>query len=181
MALTATIYRFQIDVSDVDRGLYEALDVRAACHPSETMRALVLRTLAYCLVYEDGISFGKGLSTADEPAITVRDLTGNLRIWVDVGAPSAERLHRAAKAAPRVVVFTHQDLALLRKEWGTMAIFHADAIEVRRVDPAFLDAVGAVTDRSNRWELLATGGQLYLTSGGRTFETAVTEHRVLEV
>lgn len=180
MALTATIYRFQIDVSDVDRGLYEKLDLRAACHPSETMRSLVLRTLAYCLLYEEGISFGKGLSTADEPALSIRDLTGNLRVWADVGAPSAERLHKAAKAVPRVVVFTHQSLELLRKEWQTQAIFRAEEIEVFCVEPAFLDAVGAITDRNNRWELLATGGQLYLTAGGRTIETAVMQHRVSE-
>ena len=91
MALTATMHHFQITLSDVDRGVYESLDLRVARHPSETMRYLVTRTLAYCLSYEEGIAFSKGgLSSAEEAPISVRDRTGVLRAWIDVGAPSAE-------------------------------------------------------------------------------------------
>ena len=114
MALTATIYHFQITLSDVDRGVYEALDLRVARHPSETMRYLVTRTLAYCLSYEEGIAFSKGgLSSAEEAPLSVRDATGVLRAWIDVGSPSAERLHKASKAAGRVALFTHVELPLL--------------------------------------------------------------------
>src|SRR5882724_1455887 len=117
MALTATIYHFQITLSDVDRSVYEALDLRVARHPSETMRYLVTRTLAYCLSYEDGIAFSKaGVSSADEPPLAVHDPTGGLVAWIDVGAPSADRLHKAAKAAKRVALFTHVDISQLRKE-----------------------------------------------------------------
>src|SRR6188768_1977591 len=117
MALTATMYHFQITLSDVDRGVYEALDLRVARHPSETMRYLVTRTLAFCLSYEDGIAFSKaGLSAAEEAPVSIRDATGVLTAWIDVGNPSAERLHKASKAAPRVSLFTHVELGLLLKE-----------------------------------------------------------------
>src|SRR6478752_3381293 len=110
MALTATMYHFQITLSDVDRGVYEGLSLRVAQHPSETMRYLLTRTLAYCLSYEEGIAFSKGgLSATDEPPISVRDPTGLLLAWIDVGAPSAERLHKASKAARRVAVWSSHD------------------------------------------------------------------------
>jgi uncharacterized protein YaeQ len=86
MALSSTIYNFDIELADVDRGVYQSLAVRAACHPSETAEYLWTRVLAYCLEWAEGITFGKGLSEPDEPALTVRDLTGALVAWVEVGA-----------------------------------------------------------------------------------------------
>ena len=74
MALTATLYHWKIALSDVERGVYEALDIRLAQHPSESVRYLVTRAIAYALFYEDGIAFSKGgISSTDEPPIVVRD------------------------------------------------------------------------------------------------------------
>src|SRR4051812_47354462 len=98
MALTATVHHFDVELSDVDRGVYESLSFKAARHPSETAEYLVTRVLAYCLEYTEGIAFSKGgLSEPDEPAVVVRDLTGALRAWIEVGSPDAARLHRASK------------------------------------------------------------------------------------
>ncbi len=171
MALTATMYRVQVALSDVDRGVYEALDLRLAQHPSESMRFLVTRLLAYCLSYEDGIAFSKGgISSTDEPPIAVRDPTGILLAWIDVGAPAAERLHKASKAARRVAVFTHQDLVALRKE--AHAIHRADAIEIARFEPAFLDAIQL--ERNTKLELVRNEGQLYVTIDGKSIEGELT-------
>ncbi|MES1205287.1 MAG: YaeQ family protein [Pseudomonadota bacterium] len=101
MALSATVYHLQIDLSDVDRGVYEALDLRVARHPSETMRFLLTRVIAFCLCHEEGIAFSKGLSTNDDPALWIKDMQGNVRAWIEVGTPSAERLHKASTAAQR--------------------------------------------------------------------------------
>src|SRR4051812_18584218 len=142
MALTATIYHLHVALSDVDRGVYESLDLRLARHPSETMRYLLTRTLAYCLSYEEGIAFSKGgLSAAEEPPVFVRDPTNLLLAWIDVGAPSAERLHKAAKAARRVSLFTHVELSLLLREAATRAIHRVGEIEVWRFERSFLDAI----------------------------------------
>ena len=100
MALAATVYRFQIELSDVDRGVYESLDLRVARHPSESMTYLLARVIAYALLFAEGIAFGKGLSTTEEPALWIKDLQGSLRAWVEVGTPSADRLHKASKASP---------------------------------------------------------------------------------
>src|ERR1700723_3269892 len=142
MALGATIHRFRVTLSDVDRGVYESLDLRGARHPSESARYLVTRTLAYCLSYEEGIAFSKGgLSSAEEPPIAIFDPTGVLLAWIDVGSPSAERLHKASKAARRVALYAHVDPALLRREAATRAIHRVDEIEVHRFALPFLDAV----------------------------------------
>lgn len=171
MALTATIHQFQVTLSDVDRGVYESLDLRVARHPSESARYLLTRTLAYCLSYEDGIAFSKGgLSSAEEPPITVRDPTGILLAWIDVGAPSAERLHKAAKAARRVVLYTHVDPALLRREASSRAIHKVDEIAVYRFAPSFLDALENTVDRLTKLELVRTDGRLYVTVGGEVIE-----------
>jgi uncharacterized protein YaeQ len=171
MAQTATIHHFEITLSDVDRSVYETLDLRVARHPSESARYLVTRTLAYCLAYEDGIAFSKGgLSSAEEPPIAVRDPTGVLLAWIDIGSPSAERLHKASKAARRVAIYTHVDPTLLRREAATRAIHRVDAIEVHRFAPAFLDAVEAQVDRTTTLEVVRTDGRLYVTIGGLVIE-----------
>jgi uncharacterized protein YaeQ len=111
MAQSSTIYVFTVRLADADRGVYETLNLRLAQHPSESPEYLVTRLLAYCLEYVEGIAFSKGLSDTDEPAITVRDLTGALQAWIEIGAPEAARLHKASKSARRVAVYPHRDTA----------------------------------------------------------------------
>ena len=104
MALGATVYAFKIELADSDRGVYVPLDLRVARHPSETEDHLLTRVVAYCLEYTEGISLSNGLSEPDQPAISVRDLTGALRAWIDVGAPDAARPIRTAARAPRAAM-----------------------------------------------------------------------------
>ena len=176
MAITATIYHVQIELSDIDRGVYESLDLRIARHPSESMAYLLTRTIAYALLYEEGLAFSKGgLSSADEPPLSIRDLEGILRAWIEIGTPSADRLHKAAKACPRVVVFT-QNPRLLLGQAATRDIHKADKIEITALDPKFLDQLGALTDRNDRWTLLRNDGVLYVTIGDKTVSGPVTRH-----
>jgi uncharacterized protein YaeQ len=184
VALTATVHHVEVSLSDVDRSVYETLDLRVAQHPSETMRFLLTRTLAYCLSYEDGIAFSKGgISSVDEPPIAVRDPTGLLVAWIDVGAPSADRLHRASKAARRVAVFTHAPLAQLRREAATRAIHKVEAIDVWPIDPGFLDALAAKMERHAKLELTRTGDRLYVvvsSAGGATLEAPLARASLVE-
>src|SRR5262245_58637890 len=116
------------------------------------MPYLLTRTIAYALLYEEGIAFSKGgLSSADEVPLAVRDLQGNLRVWIEIGTPSADRLHKASKASPRLVVFTQHDPRLLLNQAGARDIHKADQIEIYSLDPRFLDQLGALTDRNSKW------------------------------
>src|SRR5215510_1512136 len=89
LAQGATIYNFNISLSDLDRSVYETLDLRVALHPSEAIDYMLVRVLAYCLEYQEGISFSKGLADSEEPAVWVHDPTGQLKVWIDIGSPSA--------------------------------------------------------------------------------------------
>ena len=181
MALTATVHRIRVALSDVDREVYESLDLRIARHPSESMRYMLTRTLAYCLSYEEGIRFSKGgLSSTDEPPIAVRDPTGVLLVWIDVGSPSAERLHRAAKAARRVAIFTHVPLAVLRREASSRAIHRVEDIEVHRIEAALLDELEPRIERHTELDLVRTEGQLYLTLGSANVQGAITKESLVE-
>src|SRR5512140_1538568 len=110
MALPATLRKFEIALADSDREIYAELDLRVAQHPSESERYLVARVLARALEHAEGLEFSKGgVSDDTEPALVHRDLRGDLVAWIEIGAPTTERLHKAAKKSPRVVVYTWKD------------------------------------------------------------------------
>ncbi len=104
----ATIYHFDIELADSDGGVYESLALRVARHPSESADHLIARLLAFLLEFVDGLVFSRGISDPDEAAMVVRDPTGAVDTWIDVGTPDAARLHKASKAARRVVAYTHK-------------------------------------------------------------------------
>ncbi len=178
VALGATIHRFIIELADTGRGVYESLDLRVARHPSETVRHMMARVLAYCLSFEPGIDFGRGVSTAEEPAVWVRDLRSDVTAWIDVGRPSPERLHRASKRAGRVVVYAHGNPAPLLRDIERATIHRKEALEVWALPAALLDRLEAVLERTERWSLTVSGGELYLTRGDETLEGALTRHEV---
>jgi uncharacterized protein YaeQ len=178
LALTATIHQFAIQLSHVDRGVYEALDLRVARHPSESEEYLCARVLAYALECREGLAFTKGLAEPDLPALEVRDLTGALQAWIEVGAPDAARLHRASKAAPRVAVYTHHDAP---RYWASLAgerIHRAAALELHALDRALVAALVERLARRMAFDLSVTDGALYLTLGDTLLTGALTTHRL---
>jgi uncharacterized protein YaeQ len=178
VALDATMYVFQIQLADADRSVFENLELRVARHPSETEEYLLTRVLAYALEYTEGIAFSKGLSSSDEPAIVVRDLTGVLRTWIDIGAPDAARLHKASKAAPRVVVYTHKDIATVMAQFAGQRIHRADAIEIYAMDRELLKALAARLQRRMSIDLSVSERHLYLSMGETTLTGIIEAHRI---
>lgn len=178
MALTSTIYNFDVELADVDRGVYETLAIRAALHPSETEDYLLTRLLAYCLEYEEGIAFSKGLSDGDEPALWVREPDGRVKLWIEVGAPDAARLHKAAKTADRVAVYTQKDPASLLRRLEGERIHRAGEIPIYGIDRRLLAGLGGLLDRRMAIHLSVTGRQLYLDVAGKSLTGEVTEHRI---
>ena len=178
MALTATIYSFEIQLSDTDRHVYESVSLRLARQPSETGEYLVTRLLAYCLEYAEGIAFSRGLAEPDEPPLAVRDLTGALRTWIDIGTPDAARVHKASKAAPRVVIYTHKDPVLLVQKLTTARIHRAEALEIYGVDRALVAGLAARLERRLVIDLAVTDGHLYVTLGAVTLSGPVTPYRL---
>jgi uncharacterized protein YaeQ len=179
MALGATMYVFEVRLADADRGVYETLTLRVARHPSETAEYLVTRLFAYCLEYAEGIAFSKGLSDPDEPAISVRDLTGVLQTWVEIGAPDAARLHKAAKAAPNVAVYVHRDPDQLLTRLAGERIHRADALRICAVDLELLADFVTRLDRRMNFDLAISDRTIYLTLGDETLTGTVVERRIV--
>lgn len=178
MALTSTIYNVIVELSDIDRAVYETLDLRLAMHPSESAEYLVTRLLAYCLEYGEGIEFTAGLSNGDEPAIVVRDLTGRVMSWIEVGMPDADRLHRAAKLADRVAVYTHRDIRNVLGQLQDRRIHRAAEIPIYTFGRGFIDDVAARLQRRMRMSLSVTERHLYLDVDGESMTTVVEEHHL---
>ena len=175
MALPATLRRFEIALADTDRAVYEQLDWRVAQHPSESERFLVARVIARALEHDEGVEFSRGgVSDDEEPAIVQRDLRGDLQAWIEVGSPSPERLHKATKLAPRVVVYAWKNVEQLAEAIAERGVHRADELVLRALPPELLDAIAATLDRINRWELSVTGGALYLAIGAAQLEGTVS-------
>jgi uncharacterized protein YaeQ len=176
VAIAATIYNVDIELADSDRRVYESLALRVARHPSESEEYLVARVLAYAMEFTEGIAFSRGVSEPDQPAILVRDLTGAIRSWIEIGAPDRARLHKAAKAAPRVAVYTHRDPAQLLRNLAGERIHRAGEIELYAIDRMFIQQLAARLDRRMAFSLSINDRDLYLSIGADTLTGPVVRH-----
>jgi uncharacterized protein YaeQ len=173
MALTATIYNFDVDLSDADRGVYETIALRVAQHPSESDEFLVTRVLAYLLEYAEGIEFSRGVSDPDEPMIAIRDLTGKIQSWIDIGTPDGPRLHKASKATSRVVVYCHKDPAQWLKQLDDITIHRAGSLELYAIDRPLIAALVAQLDRRMKFAVSITDREFYVSVGNENLTGGV--------
>lgn len=178
MALSATIYNLTVDLADTDRHVYETLELRIARQPSESADYLLMRVLAYCLEYDDGIVLTEGVAAGNEPAAYIRDLTGQATAWIDVGLPDAERLHRGSKEAGRAVVYTHRDVTQLLRQLNGKKIHLAETIPIYALDPRFVRNVAEALDRRSTVTITVTDCELFITIGSQSWNTPIVEHQI---
>lgn len=178
MAVGSTILTFDVQLADTDRGIYEDFSLRVARHPSETDAYMLTRMLAYGLEYTEGITFSEGISKTDEPAVLVRDLTGALMAWIEVGAPDADRLHYGSRLAERTVVYTHRDPAKVMAPWEGKRIHRSEHIRVFNFDAGFIDSAVPHLERRNTMTLTVTEHVLYLDLNGANLTSAIHEHEL---
>jgi uncharacterized protein YaeQ len=173
MAAGATIHTFDVELADVDRGVYESLTLRVARHPSETDAFMITRVLAYLLEFDEGIVFSEGVAATDEPAVLIRDLTGAVTAWIEVGAPDAARLHYGSRLAGRTTVYTHRDPAKVAAQWDGKKIHNAEAIVLHSFDPGFIDAAADAVERRNALTLSVTERRVYLELNGTSLSSEI--------
>ena len=107
MSPKSTVYKVELQVSDLDRHYYATHNLTLALHPSETEERMLVRLLAFALNANDALTFGRGLSSDDEPDLWQRDLTGDIDLWIEVGQPEEARIRRACGRARQVIVYTY--------------------------------------------------------------------------
>lgn len=175
MALPSTIYRVNIQLSDVDRGVYEPLQATVARHPSETEERLVARLLAYALFFEPELAFTKGISAVDEPDLWLKGPDGRVLLWVEVGMPEADRLIKAGRHTERVALVACGKTFYNWEQQHLPRLEGVSNLMVISFDQDFIKSLVAKLDRSINWDVTITDGNLYINIGNETFETVLQE------
>lgn len=175
MALPSTIYRVNIQLSDIDRGVYESLQATVARHPSETEERLVARLLAYALFFEPGLAFTKGVGAGDEPDLWLKGADDRVLLWVEVGLPEPERLIKAGRHAARVAAVVCGRALPAWEQQHLQKLAGVSNLTVLRFDQPFINNLAAGLDRSITWSVTVNDGNLYLDAGADSFETVLQE------
>lgn len=164
MALNSTIYKAELILSDMDRHYYHTHNLTLACHPSETEQRLMLRLLAFALHASERLSFGKGLSSEDEPDLWQKDFSDHIELWIDLGQPSEKRLRQACHKSERCVIYCYGEKAA-RTWWqqlkGTLQRFRNLAVWFIPDDQA--QTLAAMAQRSMQLQCTIQDGQLWLS------------------
>lgn len=175
MALPSTIYRVNIQLSDVDLGVYESLQATVARHPSETEERLVARLLAYALFFEPGLSFTKGISAVDEPDLWLKGADGRVLLWVEVGMPESDRLIKAGRHTERVALVACGKTFYNWEQQHLPKLVDVPNLTVLSFPQEFIKSLVSKLDRSISWDVTVTDGNLYINIGDETFETVLQE------
>lgn len=173
MALPSTVYRASVQLSDLDRQVYEQLQTTIAKHPSETEERLVARLLAYALCYEEDLVFSKGVGSGDEPDIWSKGADGRVRLWIEAGLPDAERLAKSCRHVERAILFA---CGPAQSRWLTqhqLKLAASQNLTIIGIDFGFLGKLVENLQRAINWSLTVTEGNLYLTVGSETLETTL--------
>ncbi len=179
MGHPSTLYRFHINLSDVDQGIYKTLDLRLAQHPSESHAYLLTRLFAFVLNDREYLEFApEGLGDPDAPGISATTPNGEILLWIEIGNPSAKKLHKATKAAKQVKVYTYKDPETLLKEIHGNKVYHAESIEIYSLDPKFLEPLAGRLERKNTWGVIQHEGTLNVSVGDISEVTDLKKHSV---
>ncbi len=181
MALKATIYKAELSVADIDRGYYGDHSLTIARHPSETEERMMIRILAFALRADAALTFGRGLSTDDDPDLLLPDLTGAIEAWIDVGWPDERRVRRACSRAREVLVVTYGG-AKADAWWRPIApsLARCDNLDVIEVPPEAASGLAALARRLMRVHCSIQDGQVLFgcDDGQVSFEPLALRARV---
>jgi len=167
VALSATIFKVDLSIADIDRGYYADHALTIARHPSETDERLMVRLIAFAHAAAEGLAFGRGLSAEDEPDLVLADLTGAIRLWIDVGLPDEKAVRRAAGRADAVRVYAYGGRAV-DVWWNRVGerLARLERLSVIELPREATAALAAHVDRTMRWQCTIDDGSL-LFSGNR--------------
>jgi uncharacterized protein YaeQ len=165
MALNATIYKAELQVSDMDRHYYATHALTMARHPSETAERLMVRLLAFALYADERLEFGKGLSDEDEPALWRKAYTGEIEQWIELGQPDESRIRKACGRAQQVVVINYGGRSA-DLWWDKIAgsLGRNRNLTVLDIPAGTVDLLAAMSERGMRLQCLIQDGQLQIMS-----------------
>jgi uncharacterized protein YaeQ len=166
MALKATVYKVDLDISDMDRHYYVSHHMTLALHPSETESRLMLRVLAFALNAQEALQFTRGLSADDEPDIWLKDLTGDIDLWIEVGLPDERRLRKACGRSKQVLVYAYGDRAVpVWWEKSAREFARLDNLRVFAIDDESLAALSGLSERGMHLSVSIQDGDIWVSDG----------------
>ncbi|MFZ6045107.1 YaeQ family protein [Pseudomonas sp. CR3202] len=162
MALQATPYKVELNLTDLDRSVYENLRFTVAKHPSETEERLAVRLIAYALWYHEQLAFGRGLSDVDEPALWEKSLDDRVLHWIEVGQPDAERITWCSRRTERFSLVAYGNLRVWQNK-VLDSVRNLKNINVVAVQQEALEELARDLPRSVSWSVMISDGTLFIT------------------
>lgn len=163
MANSSTIYKAEINITDMDRNYYAEHPLTIACHPSESEQRMMVRLLAFILNADPALQFGKGLSVQDEPALWIKSDIDEILLWIDLGQPDEKRIRHACHRAKQVIIYTYQPRATapwLKQIQSTLARF--DNLTIKHLDQASVDNLSSLVKRTMALQCTLQDGELWI-------------------
>ncbi len=168
------LYRFNIDLSDIDRGIYQSLDFRIAQHPSETLIYLLCRAIAYIHSYDAQLEFsGAGLSDPEAAALKMTERNGNIKLWIEIGNPSPKKLHKASKMSQIVQIYNYKNSHHLVEEINNADVHKKESLQIFQIEQKFLENIEKILEKNNRWSVLIQQGQFDLNINTNSYVTEI--------
>lgn len=175
-----TLYRFQLELSDIPRSVYETLDFRVAQHPSEGLHYMLTRVLAFALNTTEDLAFAPtGLHDPDAAAISVTDANGGFKLLIEIGSPGARKLHKATKVSKAVKVYTYKNPELMIRELQAEKIHRGSEIEFFSLSQNFLDELIPMLKKDNRWGVLFNDSTITVQVGDVSISGELMVHRLI--
>jgi uncharacterized protein YaeQ len=166
MASNAAIFKAALQIADVDRNYYQDHAITLARHPSETDERMMVRLLAFALNADEALSFGRGLSTEDEPDLWKKDLTGLIELWIEVGQRDEKSIRQACGRARQVVIYTYGGRAA--DQWweqNRARLQRLDYLSVMNLPPDGSRALATLAQRDMRLQCTIQDGQFLMGNG----------------
>ena len=174
MALKATIFKADVQIADMDRHYYQDHVLTIARHPSETDERMMVRVLAFILHAHEALVFGKGLSADDEPDIWQKDLTGAIKLWIEVGQPDEKRIMKACGRAEKVFIYSYSSNSSIWWNQISNRVERARNLTVINLDPAISQALAKLAQRNMQLQCTIQDGQIWVTANDETVQVDLT-------
>ncbi|MEJ6077698.1 YaeQ family protein [Vibrio sp. 1-Bac 57] len=173
MALKPTIFKMNINVSNLDQDVYETIPLTIAQHPSETTERMVTRILAFVLNNQEFLSFTKGLSEADDPDIWAKNYSDEFLLWVDVGEPGFERIKKACRQAKSVKIYTFNTKSNV---WWKQSLkdFSKINAQVYQFDFEQIQSFASLVERTMDFSITLTDNVFYIAADKGSCEVNLT-------
>ena len=174
MALKSTIFKADVQISDMDRHYYQNHQLTIARHPSETDERMMMRVLAFVIHASESLSFGKGLSADDEPDLWQKDLTGAIELWIEVGLPDEKRILKACGRSAKVLVYSYANNSSIWWNGIGNRIERAKNLSILNIPAATGAALAALAERNMQLQCSIQDGQIWLSAGDKSVQVDIS-------